>query len=220
MANVCADPDDFQVDNTGRLQIKKGCGIQGTADGIAVLADSDDFFCNDTDGLQINPGCGITRSNTGIGADVANAEVFEQTVANGNNVVLPNNGDDTTIANTITIDLTGWCGPGVLTPDVAVMLTADMFFLIEGDAGWDASVTAFINVDGGGLQGLGTLWLDQNRPAGQAGSRHSVGDTVILTGGSTHNVQFSMTVTNNAAANITVLGRDIRARAMAVTRAV
>jgi len=46
MATVCVNQNDFFTDGNGRLVIKKGCGIQGSVDGIRVNTQAWPFDCD------------------------------------------------------------------------------------------------------------------------------------------------------------------------------
>lgn len=54
---VCVDPDDFGVDDTGKLQIKTGCGLDHSDDGITIKQPAFPYPTNGSTG-QPDPSCG------------------------------------------------------------------------------------------------------------------------------------------------------------------
>lgn len=219
MPTVCADPDDFTTDSSGRLQLRPGCGIKRTDDGVAVNFDSADFTCEDDGFLRIRPGCGMVRTVDGIAARVSNTANFSDLAQTGNNALLANIGDFVELTNSLSMDFRDWCAlPPATGAPIAALVNVESYFIISTpNTGWEATVTLERSVNGGPFVFRSTLWSSDEMRFGVYARRITISDALDFVGGAIRTVAYKMTITGNAPIAFTVTEREVRISAIAMT---
>lgn len=212
MATVCVDTDDFTTDENGRLQIKKGCGLTGTEDGVAAdvaewphECDQDTHatpvHCSPTTGeLQGAPIVRVLRAGQVDNLDLGN---------NNQQTLQP--GDSLCHRVLVPLNLNDWCFDG----EAAFQIGGS--WDVESQAGGDYIVTVEQRLGGGAFTEEFVAEREFNARNARVRRSFFGPNSFTKTAGSTQNYDVRLCIENNGPGNLIVRRLAPEARGIVVS---
>lgn len=201
MSNACVDSDQFTVDETGRLQLKLGCGLDSDANGVKAKVSTWPYDCPIGTGstkVHCDPATGLLRGDPKFMARAIQDFTSVDPVVPPD-AIAPGGSVCALAVIESQVDLTDYC--------------ENQFFSLDLQAKWDVvirpdsslEVTATQSIDGNPFTSIGVIRvisLGNTVDVTDADSRNYVTAQGTLAAGVPHILQYRVCIKNTGTENL------------------